>query len=195
MTQRIRLWYNATKELRKRGESGEREETHMLLDSWKGARMMKKIILCMLGCLLLLMWTEATAETCTHENLLECSFTKGWEDVEVGHQWVETRSCVCDDCGKKLIKKTYGGLVGHVFYMSESLHFAADRMHLWVFVCPDCRHVTLREESCAGGDRCLLYSAQAGERPPVQQEEAIAAFREFTTDDYIKRWIASRKTE
>ena len=153
---------------------------------------MKRIILCMLACLLLL--TYAAAEDCAHENLLMCSMRSAWEDVDAGHRQVYTKSCVCDDCSQSIVSKTYGALTGHTFHMSESIHFAAEELHLWVFVCPDCLHITLMEEKCAGGDACLLFSAQAGERPPVQQGESIAAYRALTKDDYIRRWIAYKKT-
>ena len=157
---------------------------------------MKKIILCILGCFLLLMWTDAIAEECAHENLLECSLISRWEDLEAGHQWVEIKNCVCDDCGRKLVNRDYGQFVGHTFYMSESIHFEANQMHLWVFICPDCWHVTLVKEGCLGGDQCLIFHPQAGERPPVQYCESLEEFlQQTTTEDFIKRWLAQDRSK
>lgn len=154
--------------------------------------MMKRILLCMIICLL---FTCAAAETCAHRNLLMCSLRSEWVDMGAGHQLVYTKSCVCDDCSANIVSKSYADFVGHVFHMSESIHFAAEGMHLWVFICPECWHVHLEESTCAGGDQCLMYSAQTGERPPVQQEEFIAVFRALTNEAYVKRWLAQDRTK
>lgn len=152
---------------------------------------MKRIILCILCCLLLLTWTGAApAEKCPHENQVECSVTKGWEDLTEGHEWVETRSCVCDDCGKQLIHKSHGGLVGHEFHLSESNHYEAEGVHIWVFICPMCYHVTLIEAECAGGDQCYFFQAEVGENPPVTYPTSLEEDRQLTTQDYVKHWIA-----
>ena len=153
---------------------------------------MKRILLCMMICLL---FTCAAAENCAHENLLMCSLRSEWVDVDAGHQLVYTKSCVCDDCSENIISKTYADFVGHVFHMSESIHFAAEGMHLWVFICPECWHVELREMPCAGGDQCLMYSAQTGERPPVAAGESLETQRLLTDEDYVKRWIAQDRTK
>ena len=152
------------------------------------------MILCVLACLLLL--TYAVAEDCAHENLLMCSLRSAWEDVEIGHRQVYTKSCVCDDCSRSIVSKTYGALTGHTFHLSESIHFAAEEMHLWVFICPDCWCVTLVKEGCLGGDQCLIFHPQAGERPPVQYGESLEEFlQQTTTEDYIKRWLAQDRSK
>lgn len=155
---------------------------------------MKRIILCILGCILL-MCTAAAAEDCTHENILMCSLNSEIVDLEAGHQWVETKTCVCDDCSRKIVQRRYGEFVGHTFYMSESIHFEAEGMHLWVFICPECYAVALQELECAGGDRCNVYTVSVGEIPPVQQGESWEEQKLLTDDDYVKRWIAQDRTD
>lgn len=157
---------------------------------------MKKVILCILGCILLLAWTGAAAEDCTHENQLECGMISGWEDLVDGHWWVETQTCVCDDCGKKIVRRSVGEFLGHTFHMSESIHFEADSMHLWVFICPECWHVTLREQACGGGDQCYIYRTPRGQTPLVHYGDSWVAWQQATTtEDYVKRWIAQDRTE
>ena len=154
---------------------------------------MKRIILCILGCILLMAWTFAAAEECTHEKLLMCSLKGKWVDLNEGHQWVETKSCVCDDCGTNLVETTLSGFVGHTFHLSESLHFAREGLHRWVFLCPDCWHEMLIEEECQGGSECLIYKASVGGNPEVNAAESLTEHNLLTNDDYIKRWIAQNR--
>ena len=109
-------------------------------------------IICCITMITLLTGLWAMAESCTHNNLLMCSLRSECKDVGDGHQMVYTKSCVCDDCSENLVQRTYGPLMGHVFHLSESIHFEREGMHLWVFICPECWHVTLKEEACAGRD-------------------------------------------
>ena len=152
---------------------------------------MKRIILCMLGCILMLMWTTAAAEEkCDHLNTVECNVLGGWVDYLSGHQWEETRMCVCDDCGKKITDRVYGQFYGHEFHLSESIHFENEKRHLFVFICPSCWHVALTEIICPGGEVCQMVKPTVGDIPPVQQGESLEEQHLLTDDDYIKRWIA-----
>lgn len=152
--------------------------------------------LCLLGCLLLLMWnSEVLAEKCDHVHMIVKDEQTTYEDVEAGHQWVTTKAGICDDCGANLIRRIEGGLTGHVFYMSESIHFTEEGVHLWVFICPECLHIALREEACTGGDWCNRYSAQAGERAPVTYGISLAEERQMTDEDYVKHWVAQNRAE
>lgn len=150
-------------------------------------------IICCITMITLLTGLWAKAESCTHDNLLMCSLRSECQDVGDGHQTVYTKSCVCDDCSENLVQRTYGPLMGHVFHLSESIHFEREGMHLWVFICPECWHVTLKEEACAGGDQCLTYTAQAGEMPAVQHDLALEDVRAWTDKDYIMHWISRKK--
>ena len=156
---------------------------------------MKRIIRCLLGCLLLIMCTAAAEETCSHKNILECSFLSGWKDYGISHVWEETRLCVCDDCGKKISNKTYGDLEGHEFHLSESIHFEEDFRHVWVLICSKCWRVSAMELVCVGGETCDRVKATVGEIPPVQQGESIEEQRLLTDEDYIKRWIAQDRAD
>lgn len=156
---------------------------------------MRRIILCILGCILLLTWMGAAAEKCPHEHLRVMGILVQCKDYAAGHQTVETKTCICDDCGAKVIRSTGGEFTGHVFQMSESIHFAEDQMHLWVFICPDCWHVYLEEYPCAGGAECTLYSAQEGELPPIQYGQFISEIRELTAQDYVIRWLEQQKNK
>ena len=155
--------------------------------------LMKRFVLCILSLALMLLSLNAMAESCSHENLLMCSLRSECQDLVEGHQYVQTKSCVCDDCSTNIVQRIYGQFVGHTFHMSESIHFDADGMHLWVFICPECYHVALRELECAGGEQCGLYKASIGEIPPVQQGESWEAQKLLTDDDYIRRWIAQKR--
>lgn len=137
-------------------------------------------------------------EPCTHENMTESS---AWTETvvearEAGHVRYRISMNFCKDCSQKIYEREYDGFQGHVFHMAESIHFSADGVHLWVFICPECMYTTMREEPCAGGDQCLTYNAQAGERPAVQLADSLAAWKEANQqDDIVQRWIAQNGTE
>ena len=158
----------------------------------KAVNPVKRMMLC-IWCCILMLWSGAVAESCQHENLLMCSLKGKWVDLSVGHQYVYTKSCVCDDCSQSIISKIYEGFMGHTFHLSESLHFVEEGMHRWVFLCPDCWHVMIIEEECQGGSGCLIYKASVGENPEVNVAESLAEHHLLTNDDYIKRWIAQKR--
>ena len=156
---------------------------------------MKKVILCVLGGLLLLIATAIAEDTCAHKNILECSVLSEWKDYGTGHRWEETRLCVCDDCGKKITNTSYGHFEGHAFHLSESIHFEDENRHLFVFICPTCWHIVREEIVCPGGNVCLMVKPSVGEIPPVQQGESLEEQRLLTDEDYIKRWIAQDRAD
>lgn len=84
---------------------------------------MKRVILCILGCILLMVWTGAAAEDCAHEHQVVRSVLSGWKDMEAGHLWEETRLSVCDSCGRKFARQTISDFEGHEIHLSESIHF------------------------------------------------------------------------
>ena len=150
---------------------------------------MKRVILCILACVLLLMWTGVHAENCLHEHQQVIGVLNECKDFETGHAIVVTKNCICADCGKKVVRMEYEEFEGHAFHMSESIHFEEDSMHLWVFICPECWHISLIEEACTGGAQCMLYSAQEGELPPIQYGQFVSDMWELTAQDYVKRWL------
>ena len=156
---------------------------------------MKRIILCILGCILLMMWPAQAENDCAHEERRLVGVINEWQDWESGHQYVETQLEICDACGEKCFLSDSGDLEGHVFHMSESIHFEAENRHLCVLICPTCWHVELSEIICPGGDVCELFTPQAGEMPPIQQGESLEEMYELTTPDYIKRWLAQNRDE
>ncbi len=165
---------------------------------------MKRVILCILACILLLTLTCcAAAEECYHEHQIVKGLLIEWEDFETGHRLVETNYNICDPCGKKFMHQTCGELEEHVYHLAESIHFVRDTArfqmhneHLWVFICPTCWHIQTLVELCAGEDDCLRFNAQEGENPQVQYGESLNDWHEENTkQDYILRWLLLHEVE
>ncbi len=159
---------------------------------------MKRILITIILTLLLTVLCVASAqgEICQHDGLTNAATEFSYRDVDVGHVLVYTQTGECSICGNEAVIQAEGGLTGHLFCMSESVHFEADGMHLWVFICLDCHHVSLVEEPCAGGNQCLVYRAQVGMRAPVHYGDSWEAWhQQTTTEDYVKRWVAQQRTE
>ena len=113
------------------------------------------------------------------------------EPQEEGHYRCNIINSMCLDCKKPCVDKQYEAFTGHIFHMAESIHSHVAGLHLWVFICADCKYITMVEEPCTGGENCMLYSAQAGEKPAVQLAESLAAWKEANQkNDIVKRWIA-----
>ena len=155
---------------------------------------MKRIAACMLACILLML-LGAIAEQCSHEQLRPAGTFTQCEDLEYGHQKKETSTSVCEDCGKKVVRSSYGALMGHTFYMSESIHFEEDGIHLCVFICPDCRHVRLVEYACTGGRQCYVYRGQESESFPAQTMRRRSELQELTEQDYLERWLSVQEAQ
>ena len=81
---------------------------------------MKRMMLC-IWCCILMLWSGAVAESCQHENLLMCSLKGKWVDLGVGHQYVYTKSCVCDDCSQSIISKIYCYILECIRCISSSI--------------------------------------------------------------------------
>ncbi len=159
---------------------------------------MRRILMILMLTLLLTVLCVASAqgEKCRHDGLTDVVTDISYKDVEAGHVLVFTKTGECLDCGKPASIQVEGGLTGHVFCMSESIHFEADGMHLWVFICLDCYRVSLRELPCGGGKRCYVYKAVHGKTPPVHYGDSWEAWhQQTTTEDYVKRWIAQDRSE
>lgn len=157
---------------------------------------MRRILTLLTILLVVLCPANAKGENCQHDGLPNAAAEISYKDVEAGHVLVYTKTGECSICGREAVIQAEGGLTGHIFCMAESIHFTQDGMHLWVFICLDCKHVAVVEEPCAGGDWCLIYSAQTGVRAPVQEGESLEAWRqENTTEDYVSRWLAQQNKE
>lgn len=160
---------------------------------------MKKLKFSIALCVLLavLLWTaSASGEVCAHAEVKELNSIIRCEDLKSGHCEVEQRLSICLDCGEKLIKRNYGELAGHVFQMAESIHFTRDGMHLCIFICQDCLHLTKVEYGCEGGRRCRIYHAQEIKPISVQHLESFDEWVETAKDeDIIQRWLAREKAE
>ncbi len=154
---------------------------------------MKRIILCILGCILLLMWTSVAAEECTHIHVVDISNLDLCVDLEAGHQEMTLETRVCTDCGKKIIQRSYGPFVGHVFTMAESLHFDEDMAHLFVFICKDCHHIVKEAIGC-NRNRCWTYLAPDRIHPQVEYFDHLEAWEaENPEEAIVNRWIARQQ--
>lgn len=113
------------------------------------------------------------------------------EALEAGHYRCKITHTLCTDCYKRFVDKQFENLQGHTFHMAESVHGQQEGMHLWIFICPECMHITMIEELCEGGRNCSKYGAQEGTTPAVQLSDTLAPWKETDAKrDIIRRWIA-----
>lgn len=150
----------------------------------------RRIILCILGCILLL--CSAVAETeCQHVHIEEMATSHTViVPLEAGHYSCKVTHTMCLDCKTDFVDRQYGHFVGHTFHIAESIHCQQEGRHLWVFLCSECMYITMREEECAGGENCVRYSPQAGEMPVVQLTDSLVAWKEENTKEVIvSRWL------
>lgn len=156
--------------------------------------MMKKLLILIL--LAALLCPALAEDECQHMNLKEMAASSETviEPRDSGHYACEIKRSICTDCYKKFEYRRYGDFQGHIFHMAESIHSHAEGRHLWVFLCADCKYITMVEEPCTGSENCMLYSAQAGEKPAVQLAESLAAWKEANPkNDIVKRWISQNQ--
>ena len=157
--------------------------------------LVKRIILCILGCILLMVWMGPADADCLHTQVERCDTIEQCNDLYEGHQVVTIKTNICVDCGEKIIQRQYGEFKGHVFYMAENLHFEEDQAHLFVFICQECHHILVEEIRCVG-NCCLIYHAQAGENPPVEYLGHLDAWKQDNPEEAIvSRWLARQQDE
>lgn len=155
------------------------------------------VLICAMVCAALALWTEpAQTESCAHERQQEHAAVSEWFDYGIGHQWVETTTSVCEDCGQKISSKDVSLFALHDFRLAANIHCDGEMRHLYVHICADCHAVSMSEVFCRGGQYCYTYQAKDGEVPPVKQCESMDEWKAAHPEEAIvSQWLDQQGAE
>lgn len=151
---------------------------------------MKRISLLLL--LLMLLSSAFAEDSCMHEQVAELHTPETITSQVDGHVYRKSTEVICLNCESKLVLEVAVSFQGHVFCMADNLHFSDDGMHLCIFICKDCMHITPIEYACEGEKQCATYTPQLGAVPPVQLYQSMATWKEQNPDDAVRERFINR---